>query len=69
MCHSVAGILLSGRLPSMFFDNGRDMAHARPDTPGDPLSFMAIGYPAELFLASLISQVAMVRSDDAIEFP
>lgn len=41
-------------VPKVFFDNGRDMAHFRSDAPGDPLSFMGIGYPAELFLASLV---------------
>ncbi|MFM1752974.1 MAG: hypothetical protein RL119_1936 [Actinomycetota bacterium] len=41
-------------VPKAFFDNGRDMAHFRSDAPGDPLSFMGIGYPAELFLASLV---------------
>lgn len=41
-------------VPKAFFDNGRDMAHYRSDAPGDPLSFMGIGYPAELFLASLV---------------
>jgi len=37
-----------------FFNNGRDMAHFRSDAPGDALSFMAVGYPAELFIASLV---------------
>jgi len=41
-------------VPRTFFDNGRDMAHVRSDAPGDPLSFMGIGYPAELFLAALV---------------
>ena len=41
-------------VPRVFFDNGRDMAHVRSDAPGDPLSFMGIGYPAELFLAALV---------------
>lgn len=41
-------------VPKAFFDNGRNMAHVRSDAPGDPLSFMAIGYPGELFLASLV---------------
>lgn len=41
-------------VPRVFFDNGRDMRHFRSDAPGDPLSYMAIGYPAELFLASLV---------------
>jgi predicted TIM-barrel fold metal-dependent hydrolase len=41
-------------VPKVFFDNGRDMRHFRSDAPGDPLSYMAIGYPGELFLASLV---------------
>ena len=41
-------------VPQAFFDNGRDMRHFRSDAPGDPLSYMAIGYPGELFLASLV---------------
>ncbi len=41
-------------VPKAFFDNGRDMAHVRSDAPGDPLSFMGIGYPAELFLAAMV---------------
>ena len=41
-------------VPNVFFDNGRDMRHFRSDAPGDPLSYMAIGYPGELFLASLV---------------
>jgi predicted TIM-barrel fold metal-dependent hydrolase len=41
-------------VPKAFFDNGRDMRHFRSDAPGDPLSYMAIGYPGELFLASLV---------------
>jgi uncharacterized protein len=41
-------------VPKVFFDSGRDMRHFRSDAPGDPLSYMAIGYPGELFLASLV---------------
>jgi predicted TIM-barrel fold metal-dependent hydrolase len=37
-----------------FFDNGRELPHFRSDAPGDALSYMAIGYPAQLFLASLV---------------
>ena len=48
-------------VPRSFFDNGRDMAHVRSDAPGDPLSYMAIGYPAELFLASLVYDGVMER--------
>lgn len=48
-------------VPKTFFDNGRNMAHVRSDAPGDPLSFMAIGYPAELFLAALVYDGVMER--------
>lgn len=48
-------------VPKSFFDNGRDMSHFRSDAPGDPLSYMAIGYPAELFLASLVYDGVMER--------
>lgn len=48
-------------VPKAFFDNGRDMAHVRSDAPGDPLSFMAIGYPGELFLASLVYDGVLER--------
>lgn len=48
-------------VPKAFFDNGRNMAHFRSDAPGDPLSFMGIGYPAELFLASLVYDGIMER--------
>jgi len=48
-------------VPSVFFDNGRDMAHVRSDAPGDPLSFMGIGFPAQLFLASLVYDGIMER--------
>jgi predicted TIM-barrel fold metal-dependent hydrolase len=48
-------------VPRVFFDNGRDMAHFRSDAPGDPLSFMSIGYPAELFLASLVYDGVMEK--------
>jgi predicted TIM-barrel fold metal-dependent hydrolase len=48
-------------VPKQFFDNGRDMAHVRSDAPGDPLSFMAIGYPGELFLAALVYDGVLER--------
>ena len=48
-------------VPKAFFDNGRNMAHVRSDAPGDPLSFMGIGYPAELFLASLVYDGVMEK--------
>jgi len=48
-------------VPKSFFDNGRNMAHVRSDAPGDPLSFMGIGYPAELFLASLVYDGVMEK--------
>ncbi len=37
-----------------FFDNGRELPHFRSDAPGDALSFLAIGYGAELFIGSMI---------------
>jgi len=37
-----------------FFRNGRTLEHFRSDAPGDALSFLTIGYPAELFIGSLI---------------
>lgn len=48
-------------VPATFLDNGRDMAHVRSDAPGDPLSFMGIGFPGELFLASLVFDGVMER--------
>lgn len=48
-------------VPPTFFDNGRDMSHFRSDAPGDPLSYMAIGYPAELFLAAMVYDGVMER--------
>ncbi len=41
-------------VPPGFFDNGRTLEHFRSDAPGDALSFMAIGYPAQLFIAAMI---------------
>lgn len=48
-------------VPRAFFDNGRNMAHVRTDAPGDPLSYMGIGFPAELFLASLVYDGVMEK--------
>lgn len=48
-------------VPKSFFANGRDMAHVRSDAPGDPLSFMAIGYPGELFLAAMVYDGVLER--------
>ena len=48
-------------VPATFFDNGRNMAHVRSDAPGDPLSFMGIGFPAQLFLAALVYDGVMDR--------
>ena len=48
-------------VPKAFFRSGRDMSHVRSDAPGDPLSFMAIGYPGELFLASMVYDGVMER--------
>lgn len=44
-----------------FFDNGRTLEHFRSDAPGDALSYMAIGYPAELFLSSMILDGVLER--------
>jgi predicted TIM-barrel fold metal-dependent hydrolase len=41
-------------VPRAVLNNGREMGHVRSDAPGDALSFTAIGYPAELFLGSLV---------------
>ena len=43
------------------FDNGRTLEHFRSDAPGDALSYMAIGYPAELFLSSIILDGVLER--------
>ena len=48
-------------VPKTFFENGRDMRHVRSDAPGDPLSFAAIGYPAELFLSALVYDGVLER--------
>ena len=37
-----------------FFDNGRTLEHFRSDAPGDALSYVAIGYAAELFLGAMV---------------
>ena len=44
-----------------FFDNGRELPHFRSDAPGDALSYMAIGYPAQLFLSSLVFDGVLER--------
>jgi predicted TIM-barrel fold metal-dependent hydrolase len=44
-----------------FFDNGRTLEHFRSDAPGDAFSYMAIGYPAELFLSSLVLDGVLER--------
>lgn len=44
-----------------FFDNGRTLEHFRSDAPGDAFSYMAIGYPAELFLSSMILDGVLER--------
>lgn len=44
-----------------FFDNGRTLEHFRSDAPGDALSYMAIGYPAELFLSSMVFDGVLER--------
>ena len=42
-------------------DNGRTLDHFRSDAPGDALSYMAIGYPAELFLSSMVLDGVLER--------
>ncbi|MDQ3107075.1 MAG: amidohydrolase family protein [Actinomycetota bacterium] len=44
-----------------FFDNGRVLEHFRSDAPGDALSYMAIGYAAELFLSSMVFDGVLER--------
>lgn len=44
-----------------FFDNGRTLEHFRSDAPGDAFSYMAIGYPAELFLSSMVLDGVLER--------
>ena len=43
------------------FDNGRTLEHFRSDAPGDALSYMAIGWPAELFLSALVLDGVLER--------
>lgn len=43
------------------FDNGRELAHFRSDAPGDAVSYMAIGFPAELWLSSLVFDGVLER--------
>jgi predicted TIM-barrel fold metal-dependent hydrolase len=47
-----------------FFDNGRTLEHFRSDAPGDAFSYMAIGYPAELFLSSMVLDGVLERFPD-----
>lgn len=44
-----------------FFENGRQLPHFRSDAPGDALSYMAIGYPAQLFLSAMIFDGVLER--------
>ena len=37
-----------------FFNNGRTLDHFRSDAPGDALSFLSVGFPAQLFIGSMI---------------
>ena len=46
---------------SELFDNGRSLPHFRSDAPGDALSYMSIGYPAELFLSCLVLDGVLER--------
>jgi predicted TIM-barrel fold metal-dependent hydrolase len=43
------------------FDNGRELPHFRSDAPGDAVSYMAIGFPAQLWLASLVFDGVLER--------
>lgn len=43
------------------FDNGRTLAHFRSDAPGDAVSYMAIGFPAQLFLSALVFDGVLAR--------
>jgi predicted TIM-barrel fold metal-dependent hydrolase len=43
------------------FDNGRDLPHFRSDAPGDAVSYMAIGFPAEVWLSSLVFDGVLER--------
>lgn len=41
-------------VPRQMFDNGRTLEHFRSDAPGDALSYAAIGFPAQIFLAAMV---------------
>jgi len=41
-------------VPKQMFDNGRTLEHFRSDAPGDALSYAAIGFPAQIFLAAMV---------------
>ena len=43
------------------FDNGRELAHFRSDAPGDAVSYMAIGFPAQTWLSSLVFDGVLAR--------
>lgn len=43
------------------FDNGRELPHFRSDAPGDAVSYLAIGFPAQLWLSSLIFDGVLER--------
>jgi uncharacterized protein len=43
------------------FDNGRTLEHFRSDAPGDAVSYMAIGFPAQLFLSCLVFDGVLER--------
>ena len=46
------------------FDNGRELPHFRSDAPGDAVSYMAIGFPAALWLSSLVFDGVLERFPD-----
>jgi uncharacterized protein len=48
-------------VPRQMFDNGRTLEHFRSDAPGDALSYAAIGFPAQIFLAAMILDGVLER--------
>ena len=48
-------------VPPQMFDNGRTLEHFRSDAPGDALSYAAIGFPAQIFLAAMILDGVLER--------
>lgn len=48
-------------VPKQMFDNGRTLEHFRSDAPGDALSYAAIGFPAQIFLAAMVLDGVLER--------